>query len=167
MEHLPENLWPTDEDWFEALEEFKQSIENPIVETSITQLPRKDDVADIIHKVNQYWMTTNPTHGNYFWNRAVYHIGNMEAYRTTGEPTYLDSPRHGPNTTIGAGRRGMTQANGPTRTVKTMCSSATAKHASKCIPNYTVSLRMKSASHGPNKYSNTKWALLPTTTYTG
>ncbi len=87
---FPENLWPTDEDWFEALEEFKQSIENPIVETSITQLPRKDDVADIIHKVNQYWMTTNPTHGNYFWNRAVYHIGNMEAYRTTGEPTYLD-----------------------------------------------------------------------------
>ena len=54
------------------------------------QRPRKDDVMDIIHLSNQYWQSTNPGHGNYFWNRAVYHIGNMEAYRTTGETVYLD-----------------------------------------------------------------------------
>ena len=52
--------------------------------------PRKDDVLDIIVMVNDYWQKNNPNHGNWFWNRAVYHVGNMEAYRTTGISKYLD-----------------------------------------------------------------------------
>lgn len=54
------------------------------------QHPRKSDVIEIIKLVNNYWQTNNPNHGNYFWNRAVYHVGNMEAYRTTGEEAYLN-----------------------------------------------------------------------------
>lgn len=48
-----------------------------------------DEVIKIIHKVNQYWQTNNPKHGNSFWHRAAYHTGNMEAYSLTQEPQYL------------------------------------------------------------------------------
>ena len=53
------------------------------------QHPRKSDVLKIIELANNYWQKTHPSHGNYFWNRAVYHVGNMEAYRTTGNAEYL------------------------------------------------------------------------------
>ena len=33
--------------------------------------PTKQEVAEIIHRVNRYWQTNNPSHGNFFWNRAV------------------------------------------------------------------------------------------------
>jgi rhamnogalacturonyl hydrolase YesR len=55
--------------------------------------PRKDDVMDIIQSVNDYWQENNPGHGNWFWNRAVYHVGNMEAYRTTGRTDYMEFSR--------------------------------------------------------------------------
>lgn len=54
------------------------------------QHPRKSDVFKIIEQTNAYWQTMHPSHGNYFWNRAVYHVGNMEAYRTTGNEDYLN-----------------------------------------------------------------------------
>ena len=47
------------------------------------------EVIDIIHKVNTYWQTQNPIHGNSFWHRAAYHTGNMEAYSLTGNEEYL------------------------------------------------------------------------------
>ena len=61
---FPEDQWPTDKDWFEALEEFKQGIEQPIVETSVTRLPRKDDVVAIAEDRRNYigraqWWDTN------------------------------------------------------------------------------------------------------------
>ena len=90
MEHLPENLWPTDEDWFEALEEFKQSIENPIVETSITQLPRKDDVARH-HTQSEPILDDHQSHTRQlFLEPCRLPYRQHGAYRTTGEPTYLD-----------------------------------------------------------------------------
>ncbi|MDR0745159.1 MAG: glycoside hydrolase family 88 protein [Mediterranea sp.] len=51
---------------------------------------RADEVIEIIHRVNNYWQTHNPVHGNSFWHRAVYHTGNMEAYHLTKEPEYLE-----------------------------------------------------------------------------
>ncbi len=48
-----------------------------------------DSVKKIICLVNDYWQSSNPAHGNSFWHRAVYHTGNMEAYRVTGKPEYL------------------------------------------------------------------------------
>lgn len=48
----------------------------------------KAKVIEIIHKVNNYWQTTHPEHGNAFWHTAAYHTGNMEAYFLTGEEKY-------------------------------------------------------------------------------
>lgn len=88
---FPEGIYTSDDDWFDALDRFKESIEHPVVETSWEDdLPEKDDVISILHKVNLYWQQTHPTHGDHFWNRAVYHTGNMEAYKVTGEQQYLD-----------------------------------------------------------------------------
>lgn len=47
------------------------------------------EIIDIIHKVNSYWQTQNPKHGNSFWHYAAYHTGNMEAYFLTGNGEYL------------------------------------------------------------------------------
>jgi rhamnogalacturonyl hydrolase YesR len=49
-----------------------------------------NEVIEIIHLVNNYWQTHNPKHENSFWHRATYHTGNMEAYRLTKEPKYLE-----------------------------------------------------------------------------
>lgn len=48
-----------------------------------------DDVKRVIRKANDRWQRKNPKHGDAFWNRAVYHVGNMEAYDITREPAYL------------------------------------------------------------------------------
>lgn len=85
---FPVGAYPTDDDWFDALVRFKAVVESPLAKTSATTLPRKDEVRDAMTQANAYWQTNNPTHGNYFWNRAVYHIGNMEAYKTLGDETY-------------------------------------------------------------------------------
>lgn len=47
------------------------------------------DVLNIIRKVNDYWQTTNPTHGNSFWHHAAYHTGNLAAYEVTLNESYL------------------------------------------------------------------------------
>ncbi len=87
---FPAGSYDSDEGWFEALTEFKQATENPLTLTSMQTLPQKDDVLSILNIVNQTWQSKYPTHGNYFWNRAVYHIGNMAAYDVTGDAAYLD-----------------------------------------------------------------------------
>jgi unsaturated rhamnogalacturonyl hydrolase len=53
------------------------------------QVPTLDEVKQVIRKANNRWQETNPVHGNAFWNRAVYHVGNMDAYEITREPSYL------------------------------------------------------------------------------
>lgn len=47
-------------------------------------------VRQAIDKVNTHWQAThNPEH-NAFWDEAAYHTGNMEAYKLTGKPEFLD-----------------------------------------------------------------------------
>ena len=48
----------------------------------------KSGVLGIIRKVNDHWQSAHPKHGNAFWNRAVYHIGNMAAYEVTKDDAY-------------------------------------------------------------------------------
>jgi len=48
----------------------------------------QEEVIKIIHKVNRYWQKQNPEHGRAFWDNAVYHTGNMEAYFLTGTAEY-------------------------------------------------------------------------------
>ncbi len=87
---FPEGEYTQDDDWFLALERFAETVQSPIVETTMEEMPLRNDVVDLIYKVNSYWQTQNPTHGDYFWNRAAYHIGNMEAYNVTEDPDFLD-----------------------------------------------------------------------------
>lgn len=48
----------------------------------------KGDVIALIRKVNDRWQSEHKTHGDAFWNRAVYHVGNLDAYHVTGEEKY-------------------------------------------------------------------------------
>lgn len=48
-----------------------------------------EGVKQVIRKANDRWQETHPKHGDAFWNRAVYHVGNMDAYDITREPSYL------------------------------------------------------------------------------
>lgn len=61
-----------------------------LLSSCATQKSRADEAKEVICKINDYWQTHNPTHGNSFWHRAAYHTGNMEAYAVTGEQRYLD-----------------------------------------------------------------------------
>lgn len=47
-------------------------------------------VREIIDRVNTYWQSNNEAETWSFWHPAAYHTGNMEAYRLTGNPAYLD-----------------------------------------------------------------------------
>ncbi|MCM1107717.1 MAG: glycoside hydrolase family 88 protein [Clostridium sp.] len=87
---FPRDTYASDDDWFDALDRFRQTVDHPLTETTMQTLPHKDDVIDLIHRVNGRWQESHPTHGDFFWNRAVYHVGNMEAYAVTGDATYLD-----------------------------------------------------------------------------
>ncbi len=49
----------------------------------------KEDITNIIYKVNDRWQRTHPDHKNAFWDYAAYHTGNMEAYFLTGKQQYL------------------------------------------------------------------------------
>lgn len=49
----------------------------------------KNEVLDILNRVNTYWQKQNPNPGNAFWDVATYHTGNMEAYFLTKNPDYL------------------------------------------------------------------------------
>jgi rhamnogalacturonyl hydrolase YesR len=48
----------------------------------------KEEVLNIIHKVNGYWQAQNPSPGRAFWDIAAYHTGNMEAYSLTKNELY-------------------------------------------------------------------------------
>lgn len=54
------------------------------------ELPRASDVSGIIHKVNRHWQATHPKQSWSFWDYAVYHTGNMEAYFLTGDTAYYN-----------------------------------------------------------------------------
>ncbi len=87
---FPVGRYGSDEDWFAALEAFKASVDKPLTVTTMTTIPTKNDVLAVLNTVNETWQTRNPSHGDYFWNRAVYHIGNMAAYVATGDESYRD-----------------------------------------------------------------------------
>ena len=44
----------------------------------------------MIDKVNQHWQAENKAEVRSFWDNAVYHTGNMEAYFLTGNQDYLN-----------------------------------------------------------------------------
>lgn len=58
------------------------------VGVSAQQHSSKKGVNNIIKKVNNYWQNTHNQPATPTWDEAVYHIGNLEAYRTTGIDAY-------------------------------------------------------------------------------
>ena len=64
-------------------------VSAPAEEGQARKIRTKSEVVEVIRRVNDHWQETNPRHGNAFWNRAVYHVGNMAAYDVTGEQDYL------------------------------------------------------------------------------
>ena len=50
----------------------------------------RDSVVKIIRLVNDSWQERHDPLTPAFWNWAAYHVGNMEAYRLTGERRWLD-----------------------------------------------------------------------------
>ena len=88
--HFPQDKYPEDVEWFDELLKFKKCVENPLTITSYESLPKKDDVLSVLNSVNQTWQDRHPSHGDFFWNRAVYYIGNMHAYEVTNNQDYLD-----------------------------------------------------------------------------
>lgn len=52
-------------------------------------VPTKCEVMHAMRLANGYWQKNNPKHGRAFWDNAAYHVGNMEAYKVTGDSAYL------------------------------------------------------------------------------
>ena len=48
------------------------------------------DIIAIINSVNGYWQENNKPEVRSFWDNAVYHTGNMEAYKLTKNEKFLD-----------------------------------------------------------------------------
>lgn len=58
--------------------------------TAHAQTWTKTQVLDVINKVNTYWQSNNPAEVRAFWDNAAYHTGNIQAYKLTRNPAYLD-----------------------------------------------------------------------------
>ena len=61
------------------------SIHQP---SAITQ--REQRVLDIIARVNATWQRNHPAEVRAFWDNAAYHTANIEVYKLTQEPQWLD-----------------------------------------------------------------------------
>ena len=55
---------------------------------SIKLTAHKNDVTNLINKVNKKWQKDNTYAVRSFWDNAAYHTGNMEAYKITGIEEY-------------------------------------------------------------------------------
>lgn len=53
----------------------------------------REQVAEVITKVNDYWQTHNKAEVRSFWDNAVYHTGNMEAYHLLKNEAQLNYTR--------------------------------------------------------------------------
>ncbi len=51
-------------------------------------MPTRVQALEALERANDYWITNHKTHGRAFWDNAAYHVGNMEAYFTTGIEIY-------------------------------------------------------------------------------
>lgn len=61
----------------------------PLLFSCSASLPDRDEVLDIINRVNSYWQENNSPEVRPFWDNAAYHTGNMEVYFLTGNKEQL------------------------------------------------------------------------------
>lgn len=85
---FPVGKYSVDTDWFNALNQFKQTTLNPIIFDSISTLPSKTEVIKAGVKVNNLWIANNTDPGNNLWARSVYNIGNIDFYKVYPDKSY-------------------------------------------------------------------------------
>ncbi len=56
----------------------------------VNNLPTKQEVKEIMIKVNDHWQGNHADPGRSFWDNAAYHTGNIAAYQITGKEEYKD-----------------------------------------------------------------------------
>lgn len=49
-----------------------------------------EQIKNNVKKVNDYWLAQHPESGNCAWERSCYMLGELDAYRITGDKRYLD-----------------------------------------------------------------------------
>lgn len=59
-----------------------------VIVSNAQKLSTKNEIIDIINKVNNNWQINHPEPGNSFWDNAAYHTGNMEAFFATGNEDF-------------------------------------------------------------------------------
>ena len=57
-------------------------------EAAKAEMPTRVQAIEALERANDKWITSNRNHGRSFWDNAAYHVGNMEAYFTTGIELY-------------------------------------------------------------------------------
>lgn len=86
---FPAGEYTKDEDWFDAMTQFKSKVEQPLLREEEV-LPSKKEVINAGVKVNNYWISNNvSSYGNNLWARSVYNMGNIDFYKVYPDPTYL------------------------------------------------------------------------------
>ena len=60
-----------------------------IVNASAFTKPKKYEVEEAILAANSYWQSHHSAKHSYFWNWAVYHVGNMEVYKLLKDNQYI------------------------------------------------------------------------------
>lgn len=102
------------------------------------------EVRKMIDKVNQHWQAENSPEVRSFWDNAVYHTGNMEAYFLTGNETYRAYSETWANYNQWKGQRAIIVRNGNilTESRMSMYFLATIRYASRLIPICTIWIRM-------------------------
>jgi rhamnogalacturonyl hydrolase YesR len=86
---FPAGKYTSDQDWFNALKQFKTSIANPLVQTA-EKLPLKKEVIAVAERANNYWIATHTAPGDNLWARSVYFAGNMDFYKVYSKKIYLN-----------------------------------------------------------------------------
>lgn len=55
---------------------------------------QSEDVTSIIRRVNIHWQKTHTADHNAFWDNAVYHTGNIQAWAVCGDTAFLNYSKH-------------------------------------------------------------------------
>lgn len=73
---------------------FSQLLVLSVITVSCTSFKQhiadRNEIKEIIIKVNDYWQAKHPAEVRSFWDHAAYHTGNIAAYEITPKKEYLD-----------------------------------------------------------------------------
>ena len=86
---FPAGKYTSDQDWFNALKQFKTSISNPLIQTT-GKLPLKKEVIAVAERANNYWIAKNASPGDNLWARSAYFAGNVDFYKVYPKKLYLN-----------------------------------------------------------------------------